>query len=195
MILAECLCLFGFDPRNGRERDAPERDVLDTTVAGLMLADLLHVGRFVMNADHLLQHDHLPLAHPLLREAAERLSAPRTRTPQEAMRELRPFARRWWDRMHKSLAARDILEMQVPIPFLRRYRLRSRQAWQDASAPLHEPTSRSLASVALTLAAHRCGWLADLVDADSARRCLVAAQSATTRDDAVAHIARALAAS
>ena len=72
MILAERLCLFGFDPQSGRERDAPERDALKTAVAGLMLADLLGVGRFVADADQLLQQDRLPLAHPLLRDAAER---------------------------------------------------------------------------------------------------------------------------
>ena len=41
MILAERLCLFGFDPHSGRERDAPERDALKSAIAGLMLAALL----------------------------------------------------------------------------------------------------------------------------------------------------------
>jgi len=66
MILAERLCLFGFDPQSGRERDAPERDALKTAVAGLMLADLLGVGRFVADADQLLQQDRLPLPMELL---------------------------------------------------------------------------------------------------------------------------------
>lgn len=195
MILAERLCLFGFDPQSGRERDAPEREALNTAVAGLMLADLLHIGRFVTNAAQLLQHDRLPLAHPLLREASERLSSPRTRTGVDAMRELQPLAPRWWRRMHKTLETRDLLEVQVPFPFLRRYRLRSRQAWQEAVAPLHAHAAPPpLETTALTLAAQRCGWLADLVDADTARRCLVATQVGADDDGAAAWITRAFAA-
>lgn len=195
MILAERLCLFGFDPQSGRERDAPERDALKTAVAGLMLADLLGVGRFVADADQLLQQDRLPLAHPLLRDAAERLAGSRTRTPKEAMHELRPLALRWWRRMHGTLAARDVLEAQTPFPFLRRYRLRSRQAWLEAVAPLQDPAASSLPlePIALTLAAQRCGWLADLVDATAARRCLVATQTAADETGAAAWIARAFA--
>lgn len=195
MILAERLCLFGFDPHSGRERDAPERDALKSAIAGLMLADLLGAGCVVTDGDHLLQHDRLPLAHPLLREASERLAGPQARTPAETMHELRPLASGWWRRMHRTLAERDILEVEVPFPFLRRYRLRSRQAWQESAAPLqHAATSsQSLESIALTLAAQRCGWLADLVDANAARRCLVATRTAADEAGAAAWITRAFA--
>lgn len=195
MILAERLCLFGFDPLSGRERPAPEREALKTAIAGLMLADLLHVGRFVTDAERLLQHDRWPLAHPLLREASQRLSS-QARGPLEAMQALRPHALRWWRRTHKTLAARDVLEVQVPFPFLRRYRLRSRQAWQEAGAPLHDTLGSAAAidAIALTLATQRCGWLADVVDAANARRCLVAAQAAADDTGRIAWITRAFAA-
>jgi hypothetical protein len=189
MILAERLCLFGFDPRSGRERDAPEADALAASVAGLMLADLLHIGRFTATPYGIRQHDSLPLSHPLLHDAAARLSATGWMPLSSAKHVLQAAAPRWWRHLHGTLAARDLLEMRVPFPFIRRYRLRSRQAWNESVALLDPPcASNRIDAIALALAAQRCGWLADLVDAERARQCLVDAGTAASRDHASALI-------
>ena len=189
MILAERLCLFGFDPRSGRERDAPEADALAASVAGLMLADLLHLGRCAATADGIRQHDTLPLSHPLLHEAAVRLSTTGMMPLPSVKQVLRDAAPHWWRRLHRALAARDLLEPRMPFPFVRRYRLRSRQAWNESVALLDPPcASNRIDAIALALAAQRCGWLADLVDAERARQCLVDAGTAASRDHASALI-------
>lgn len=194
MILAERLCLFGFDPHSGRRREVPERAASMAAMAAVMLADLLHAGRFTMTAQGLCEHDRLPMAHPMLDAAARRLSASIRRDPASVRRILLGIAPAAWRRVHRSLAERDILELQVPFPCVRRYRLRSRMAWHDAAAALRaiEPSER-LRRITMTLAAQRCGWLADLVDANCASANLVEAQTAVGEDERVAAVAALLA--
>ena len=195
MILAERLCLFGFDPHSGREREMPSKAALNDAVAALLLIDVLHAGRFAASAGALRECDHLPMAHPLLEEAAARLSTAAPEDPVSAWRRLLGMAPAAWRRLHRTLAERDVLELQVPFPFVRRYRLRSRMAWNDAVGMLlTQDAGERSRRVALVLAAQRCGWLADLVDADTARAALIEAHAASAGDDAVAVVARLLAA-
>lgn len=194
MILAERLCLFGFDPQSGDRREAPAGAVLNGAVAALLLVDLLQAGRFAASADALRERDRLPMAHPLLEEAATRLSAAGCADPTTAWRRLQRAAPAAWRRLHKALSERDVLELRVPFPFVRRYRLRSRMAWNEAVGLLRtQDAAERLRRVALVLAAQRCGWLADLVDADTARIALVEAHAAAAGEDPVAIVARLLA--
>ena len=64
----------------------------------------------------------------------------------------------------------------------------------ESVAMLCQPAVSNRVDIALTLATHRCGWLADVVDAENARRCLVAAQAAADEGGAAAWITRAFAA-
>lgn len=194
MILAERLCLFGFDPLSGRTRETPSKTALNGAVAALLLTDLLHAGRYATSAGGWRECDHLPMAHPLLDEAASRLSTATPEDPVAAWQRLQHMAPAAWRRLHRALAERDVLELQVPFPFVRHYRLRSRMAWNDAVGMLRtQDAGERLRRVALVLAAQRCGWLADLVDADTARAALIEAHEASLGDDAVAEVARLLA--
>ncbi|HQW80280.1 MAG: GPP34 family phosphoprotein [Rhodanobacteraceae bacterium] len=184
MILAERLCLFSFDPHDGRERVVPDRDVLHVAIAGLMLVDLIRSGRFAITVGHVEQRDTMPLAHPLLTEAATLLSRLHSTTLTLTLRQLRAASPRWRQRMHKTLAERAILELQIPFPFMRRYRLRSRQAWIE-SAQLLDTTATTAHSgtIALSLAIDRCGWLADTVSSGNARQLLMRIDEAIRSDD------------
>lgn len=184
MILAERLCLFSFDPHDGRERVVPDREVLHVAIAGLMLVDLICSGRFAITVGHVEQRDTMPLAHPLLTEAATLLSRLHSTTLTLALRQLRAASPRWRQRMRKTLAERAILELQIPFPFMRRYRLRSRQAWIE-SARLLDTTAATAHSgtIALSLAIDRCGWLADTVSSDNARQLLMRIDEAIRGDD------------
>lgn len=184
MILAERLCLFGFDPQGGGERPQHDRHALHAAIAGLMLIDLVCAGRFAIVADRIEQHDTMPLAHPLLTEAASLLSRLKSTALTPSMQQLRAASPRWHGRMRKALAERDVLELWIPFPFLRRYRLRSRQAWNESVHLLESATTDApMDRLALALATHRCGWLADTVSSDVARRLLARIDGVTRSDD------------
>jgi hypothetical protein len=177
MILAERLSLLALDPEKGGERPGLDGERLIEAIAPLMIADLLFANSLRNTGERLELMEAMPLAHPLLDEAAHRLArAGRALGVSAALALLRREAPGWQRRMRRSLAARDILEVQVPFPFVRRYRLRSRQAWNESATMLlslvgdsdsgsadHDP------AFALLLAVHHCGLLGDVVDAGSAR--------------------------
>jgi len=184
MILAERLCLFGFDPQGGGERPQLDRDTLHAAMAGLMLTDLVCGGRFAIVGDRIEQLDTLPLAHPLLTEAATLLSRLKSTALASALQQLRAASPRWHGRMRKALAERGVLELWIPFPFLRRYRLRSRQAWNESAHLLDAAmTDAPMDRMALAFATHRCGWLADTVSSDVARQLLARIDAVTRSDD------------
>ncbi|MBK6729128.1 MAG: hypothetical protein IPG63_18355 [Xanthomonadales bacterium] len=77
--------------------------------------------------------------------------------------------------MLQSLAARDVLELRVPFPFLRRHHLRSRQAFNESLALLQSAVTGAAAdtpALALALATDLAGVLPDLLPVDVSRRLL-----------------------
>ncbi|MBK6725724.1 MAG: GPP34 family phosphoprotein [Xanthomonadales bacterium] len=176
MILAERLCLFVLDPERGRERVSCDARRLPQAIAGLVLVDLMLAGRVRIQGSQLQSDDALPIAHPVLAEAARLLAAHgRIQSLQAAAVLLRGKSRRWHKRMLQSLAARDVLELRVPFPFLRRHHLRSRQAFNESLALLQSAVTGAAAdtpALALALATDLAGVLPDLLPVDVSRRLL-----------------------
>ena len=74
--------------------------------------------------------------------------------------------------MRKGLVARDVLEVSSPFPFVRRYRLRSRQAWNECVDPMKAFADSGVAddaTIALALATHSAANLGEVLDASTAR--------------------------
>lgn len=194
MILAERLCLLGFDVRGGKQRELPSSAILANSLSILTLADLLAQGRFRADATSLIQCDALPLAHPLLREATTAVVSRESNSIKDAIARLQRSTRHWWPRLLRSLAERDILEVQIPFPFMRRYCLRSRQAWHESIDRVRELRhSPSLASTSLIFAAQRCGWLDELLNPDEAHACLLVASDFARKNTSAELIQHAMA--
>ena len=174
MILAERLCLLVLDPESGRERASTDAQRLPQAIAGLVLVDLMLAGRVRIDGSQVQSGEALPIAHPVLAEAAKLLVAHgRLLSLEAASSLLRGKSRRWHKRMLQSLAARDVLEIRIPFPFLRRHHLRSRQAWNESLALLQSAASSAAtdtAALALALATDLAGVLPDLMPADASRR-------------------------
>jgi hypothetical protein len=178
MILAERLCLLALDPDNGRDRPTLDPSRYATALAGLVLADLAFAGRLRIDAKQVRMVDAMPVSHPVLSDAAHRLAARGALDPLAALGLLVQQAKGWHGRMRKALAARDILETYAPFPFMRRYRLRSRQAWNESTDLLKsvgtaQGPQRDIALV-FAVATHACGVLAEVLDAPGARAVLSA---------------------
>ena len=73
MILAERLCLLGLNPTTGEVYPAQDRARFLHALGGLVLVDLIGSGRFVLQGEQLRIVDSMPLAHPVLADAAQRL--------------------------------------------------------------------------------------------------------------------------
>lgn len=178
MILAERLCLLVLDPERGRDRASTDTQRLHRAISGLVLVDLMLGGRIRIDATQVHAGDALPAAHPVLAEAAKLLATARPTLPlATASQLLQRHARSWQRRMLKSLAARDVLELHIPFPFLRQYRLRSRQAWNESLALLQSARTGAAAdpaALALALATELSGVLADLMPTEASRPLLAA---------------------
>lgn len=176
MILAERLCLLALNPETGAAYAALDRKRFLAALAGLVLIDLLATGQFVREREEIRLVDSMPLAHPVLAEAARKLAASgASSTISEATNRLARFAGDWQVRITRGLVARDLLELSTPFPFMRRYRLRSRQAWNECVDPLKAFAGSGTASdatVALALATHAASIIGELLDPETARALL-----------------------
>lgn len=196
MILAERLCLLALDPGSGAVYPACDVDRFPSALSALMLVDLIGSGRFVRNDDRLEVVDTMPLAHPLLAEAAARLArlGPAFSIG-AAMTLLAGAAARWRSRIRDGLVARDVLELSKSFPFKRRYRLRSRQAWNECVDPLKALATRDAgddATRALAIAIQHVAILAEVMDATTARALTVQISSAANVSDETAWLDRLL---
>ncbi len=173
MILAERLCLLAFDQNTGRPYLALDAQRFRSALAGLVLADLLFAQRVHADGEQLLLAQALPIAHPVLADATHILARHRAAlTPSQACALMRARAPAWQRRMHKGLVARDVLEMTTPFPFARRYRPRSKQAWNECVEMLRALTrsdSDDAPAWALAIALHASGILGEILEAPIAR--------------------------
>lgn len=182
--------MLALDLERGDDRALIDRERLLDALCALLVADLIFAGAVRSDGTQLELLASMPIAHPLLNEAAKRLSrSGRNLALNDALSLLRGHARGWKRRLSRSLAARDILEVQVPFPFMRRYRLRSRQAWNESVAMLQsiasDDGSRELdRAFVLLLATQHCGLLAEVVDAASARQLRAHVQPQDSAGDA-----------
>ncbi len=176
MILAERLCLLVLDPESGRDRVSADAQRLPQAIAGLVLIDLMLAGRIRIEGSQVQSGEALPIAHPVLAEAAKLLAEHgRTLSLEDASTVLCRKSRRWHKRMLQALAARDVLEIRIPFPFLRRHHLRSRQAWNESLTLLQSAAGNAAtdtSALALALASDLAGVLTDLMPADASRRLL-----------------------
>lgn len=176
MILAERLCLLVLDPESGRDRVSADAQRLPQAIAGLVLIDLMLAGRIRIDGSQVQSGEALPIAHPVLAEAAKLLAAHgRVLSLDAASSLLCGKSRRWHKRMLQALAARDVLEIRIPFPFLRRHHLRSRQAWNESLTLLQSAAGNAAtdtSALALALASDLAGVLPDLMPADASRRLL-----------------------
>ncbi len=173
MILAERLCLIAIDPISGEVYPACGAERFRQALSALILVDLIGSGRFVRRNDQLQVADTMPVAHPLLADAAAKLARLGQAFPiAGALALLTRSVARWQSRIRDGLVARDVLELSKSFPFKRRYRLRSRQAWNECVDPikaLANGDGEDTATLALAYAAHHATILAELMDAATAR--------------------------
>lgn len=182
MILAERFCLLALDPLSGEVYAACDDARFQRALSALMLVDLIANGRFVRHDDRLHVADTLPVAHPLLAEATARLARLGPEFPiATALTLLAGAARHWQSRIRDGLVARDVLELIKSFPFRRRYRLRSRQAWNECADPMKSLAAGGMAedaTLALAIAAHHVAILAELLDVATTRAVVVRISSA-----------------
>lgn len=173
MILAERLCLLALDQRTGLPHMALDRERFFAALAGLVAVDLMFAQRLRLEAGQIWITSAMPIAHPVLTDATQRLSRHGSPYPVAlALPLLRGQAPSWQRRINKGLVARDILELTTPWPFVRRLRPRSKQAWNECVDPLRafaDGDDGTQSTLALAIALRASAVLGEVIAAETAR--------------------------